>query len=801
MQSSVLGDPARLAAVRATGLLDTDVELAFDRLTRLAVQLVDVAAAFISLVDENRDFYKSSCGFGEPLATVRELTGPTFCHYTIQSTEPLVIPDTAADARYRDIPTVQSLGVAAYVGIPLVFAGQVIGSFCAIDVLPRAWTPRDVAALTDLAAAALSEIELRAATTRSEVALQQLAEANVQLETQRLELEAANQQLQDSAVEGEAHSVALAEQADAARAQHHRLDTVLSSISDAFFAVDHDWRFTYVNDRAEQVLARRREELLGRSIWVEFPAEVGSAFDTEYRRAMDSGRAVVFEEFYPPLQTWFEVRVYPGAEGLAVYLQDVTLRRAAETQREDNRRRTEAAEKAATAANAAKSEFLATMSHELRTPLNAIIGYTNLMELEVSGPVNAEQRLHLARLRASGEHLLALVNDVLDLSKLEAGEMLLATDVAAADDVVDAALTLAAPAAESRDIRLLQETPAGDAVVYVGDKRRVRQILANLISNAVKFTESGGEVLIKTERTLDPPAGTRLMGHGPWACIAVCDTGIGIAPEHQATVFQPFKQVGEGHTRTRGGTGLGLAISRRLARQMGGDVELVSELGVGSTFTLWLPAANVGDVAGATGTPRSVRARPDDPEHHVRSLAEIGDRLRGEVDQILDAVVTRVRADPAFQHARGLPRADLENHTLSFLANTVQSLTIVEQTGGIESALMDDGMRIQQFIARAHGEQRARLGWTEALVAEEYAFLDEELAGRVRMFGTRDTDEATLAIGIVARLLMHARGAAIEGYRHARAVGAAPPPLGVHHLIDTNASDSVHGTVVRRGDL
>ncbi|HET9013465.1 MAG TPA: GAF domain-containing protein, partial [Gemmatimonadaceae bacterium] len=113
-------DPARIAAVRATGLLDSDVEEVFDRLTRLAVRLVGVPAAFISLVDADRDFYKSACGFGEPLASVRELTGPTFCHYTVQRTEPLVIPDTAADPVYRDVPTVRTLGVAAYVGVPLI---------------------------------------------------------------------------------------------------------------------------------------------------------------------------------------------------------------------------------------------------------------------------------------------------------------------------------------------------------------------------------------------------------------------------------------------------------------------------------------------------------------------------------------------------------------------------------------------------------------------------------------------------------------------------------------------------------
>ena len=166
-----LEDPARLATVQATGLLDTEVEEVFDRLTRLAVKLLGVPAAFLSLVDRNRDFYKSASGFGEPLASSRELTGRTFCHYAIQSTTPLVIDDTAADPVYRNVPTVKSLGVAAYVGVPLVMQnGEAIGSFCAIDVQPRDWTPMEIEVLGELAASAKREIELRAATRAEKIA-------------------------------------------------------------------------------------------------------------------------------------------------------------------------------------------------------------------------------------------------------------------------------------------------------------------------------------------------------------------------------------------------------------------------------------------------------------------------------------------------------------------------------------------------------------------------------------------------------------------------------------------------------
>ncbi len=173
-----VNDSGRIAAVRSTGLLDSEVEEAFDRLTRLAVRLTGVPAAFVSLVDEDRDFYKSACGFGEPLASYRQLEGPTFCHFTVEAAQPLVIPDTRADPIYRDVPTVQSLGVAAYVGIPIVINGQVIGAFCAIDLVPHAWTEDEITVLRELAAVAVSEISLRAARAELERARAEAVAAN-----------------------------------------------------------------------------------------------------------------------------------------------------------------------------------------------------------------------------------------------------------------------------------------------------------------------------------------------------------------------------------------------------------------------------------------------------------------------------------------------------------------------------------------------------------------------------------------------------------------------------------------------
>jgi signal transduction histidine kinase len=303
--------------------------------------------------------------------------------------------------------------------------------------------------------------------------------------------------------------------------------------------------------------------------------------------------------------------------GVIAHGSDVTAQVLARREVERLLAEAEAARREADTANQAKSGFLATMSHEFRTPVNAVIGYAQLLDLELAGPLTEQQRAYLERLARSSQHLLGLVDDVLDLSKIEAGETRVARTEAATGPAVGAALDVVAPAAAQRGVRLVdgRSDPAG--VAFVGDEDRVRQIAVNLLSNAVKFTAPGGTVTVTCETVrAAAPAASHLRGEGPWALVRVGDTGVGIAPEDQGRIFEPFHQVEGGHTRTAGGTGLGLAISRRLARLMGGDLSVESAPGVGSTFTLWLPAAR--REAGQWDEPapeRSARARarPDAP--------------------------------------------------------------------------------------------------------------------------------------------------------------------------------------------
>ncbi|HST59553.1 MAG TPA: HAMP domain-containing sensor histidine kinase, partial [Longimicrobium sp.] len=262
-------------------------------------------------------------------------------------------------------------------------------------------------------------------------------------------------------------------------------------------------------------------------------------------------------------------------DGVGVFLETLAGQCGAALERARLYQAEHTARAEAEAANRAKGQFLASMSHELRTPLNAIGGYVDLIQMELRGPVTAQQQADLDRVKRAQQHLLGLINDVLNFAKLEAGKIELEIRDVALGELLDDLEALIAPQAAARGITY---APApGDGTVRVrGDREKLEQVLLNLISNAVKFTGSGGSVWMDWVR-----ADGEVQ-------IRVRDTGCGVPPEKQASIFEPFVQVDPDLTRTRQGTGLGLAISRELARAMGGDITVDSVLGEGSTFTVHL---------------------------------------------------------------------------------------------------------------------------------------------------------------------------------------------------------------------
>jgi signal transduction histidine kinase len=273
---------------------------------------------------------------------------------------------------------------------------------------------------------------------------------------------------------------------------------------------------------------------------------------------------------------------------------------------------TAAARAAAVAANEAKSAFLATMSHEIRTPMNAVIGMTSLL---LDTPQTAEQREFTETIRSSGEILLLLINDILDFSKIEAGQLELEQRPFRLRDAVEATLDLmAVPAADKgldRAYPLAPETPE----TIVGDVTRLRQILINLLSNRIKFTEKG-EVVV-TVHAAPLPVEAESPGSYTFS-FAVRDTGIGIPADRMDRLFRSFSQIDASTTRTYGGTGLGLAICKRLSQLMGGDISVESRVGEGSTFSFTIQAE-------AAEGPTRTFLRDDQPHLAGRRLLIVDD--------------------------------------------------------------------------------------------------------------------------------------------------------------------------------
>jgi signal transduction histidine kinase len=247
----------------------------------------------------------------------------------------------------------------------------------------------------------------------------------------------------------------------------------------------------------------------------------------------------------------------------------------------------ERARSAAQAADRAKSEFLATMSHEIRTPINAVLGFCELLEIDSLG--EEARRDYLQRTRRAAKQLAALVNDVLDLAKVDAGEIRIRAEARAASDTIKGVLALLGDEVSRKRLDVAVELDA--SLDYLADPQRVEQILLNLLGNAVKFTPEDGRIRVRGV-VMDADESARLPGrHSAWVRIDVEDTGIGIDADELDRIFEPFVQAQTGYTREYGGTGLGLSISRRLARLMDGDIRAESRPGEGSRFTLLLPIA------------------------------------------------------------------------------------------------------------------------------------------------------------------------------------------------------------------
>lgn len=314
---SAILDAHRLAALRELGLLDTPAEEAFDRLARLAARLRKVPIALVSLVDADRQFFKSCLGLPEPWASWRETPlSHSFCQHVVATCAPLIIGDARTHPGLRNNLAIRDLNVIAYLGIPLTLPnGYTVGSFCVFDSVARAWTPLDIETVRDFAAAVMSEIALHRRRSQLEEGIARRA----------TELEETQQALSRSHAQ--------------THAAEFQITEILERITDGFVALDKDWYYTYINRRGAEMLGREPNELLGKFIWSQFPQELGQPFRAAYERAMDSQTPLQFEAFYPPWGRWFSNNIYPSPAGLSIFYQDISERKFAEARLQENEQR------------------------------------------------------------------------------------------------------------------------------------------------------------------------------------------------------------------------------------------------------------------------------------------------------------------------------------------------------------------------------------------------------------------------------------------------------------------------------
>jgi PAS domain S-box-containing protein len=382
---------------------------------------------------------------------------------------------------------------------------------------------------------------------------------------------------------------------------------VTNSIADIVSVVGEDEVYRLVNDAWCRSTGLKREDVIGRSVAEVLPGSI----TRERRQALneclrDQRPGMLRDVFTQPDGTlrYLETTYAPFAEPVhgvrcaALVTRDVTAEEMAAQATQASQQALLAAKDEAERANRAKSRFMSLMSHELRTPMNAILGFGQLLLSDPRHPLTPEQRRHAEEILVGGRHLLRLINDVLDLGRIETGRLAMALQPVALQPLAEECLALMAPLAQARPVRLLLPEPGSLQCHVHADPLRLKQVLLNLLSNAIKYNRRDGDV---TLRCVPQPGQVELR---------ISDTGIGITPDQGQRLFVAFERLGAGQSNVEG-SGIGLALSRQLMRAMGGEIGAESELDVGSTFWVRLrtvPALPAAAPAAPPATPSALDA-------------------------------------------------------------------------------------------------------------------------------------------------------------------------------------------------
>lgn len=520
-------EDARVAALMALDILDTEPEERFDRITRLARELFDAPICLVSFIDDERQWFKSKLGFeGTEMPRAASL-----CGRAIEEDRGFSVEDTHADPELATHPLVlHEPRVRFYASQPLhTIAGHAVGTLCVADRKPRRFSERQASLLADLARMAENELNLL-----------QVAE--------------------------------LQREAQAAQDELRRF--FLISL-DMLCIATFDGVFKKLNPAWSETLGYDLDELVGRPFLEFVHPEDRERTIAEAEKLLHGENVVAFENRYRCRDGTYRHILWSSAPDPETRLFMAAARDITEIQKTAAALREAKAQ--ADQANQAKSRFLANMSHEFRTPLNSVIGFANVLRKNARRNLADEDLAYLDRIEANGRHLLTLVNDILDLSRIEAGRMNLSRTEVDLGDLVRDILRQLEVQAKQKGVRLASEVPARLGRLWT-DPQRLRQILINLVGNGLKFTQRGSVTVRVRAR---PPGGRPTH-------IEIADTGIGIAEHQQRRVFEAFGQVDSSPSRAHDGTGLGLTICKSLCDLLGYEIGLESRPGEGSTFTIHL---------------------------------------------------------------------------------------------------------------------------------------------------------------------------------------------------------------------
>ncbi len=605
----------RLAELRRYAVLDTPPEKAFDDITTLAARVFKVPISTVTLIDEDRQWFKSCFG----LETREVGRNVAFCAHAILHDEVMIVPDARADARFAENPLVTGAPhIRFYAGAPLrTRNGLNLGTLCIIDTTPRELSEANAATLEGLAALVVAEINLR----------YEIGERRRAADTLRL-LQAAMEQSRESVVITTAHVELPGPE------------------------------IVFVNPAFTKLTGYTAEEVLGKTPRMFQGASPDRAVLDGVHARLAKGEEVQFEttNFRKDGSAYvIACQISPICDEAGKATHFICFQCDA-TERDNAVAALQQAKEEAERANRAKSEFLSRMSHELRTPLHAILGFAQLLEMDARTPDDAESVDQITR---AGKHLLGMINEVLDMARVEAGKLPIPLEPINVREALEETLALAKPLAAGRRVRI--EPLAGTFECnreVLSSARRFKQVILNLLSNAVKFNRAGGTVSVSCEE-----AGDCLRIH-------VADTGRGISAENLAKLFVPFERLDVGDLATEG-AGLGLALSKHLAEAMGGRLGVESVLGKGTDFWVDLPLApekpetpapnSDGGTSVAGELPRTTAARTllyiEDNLSNLRLVERILER-RPEVS-LLSAMQGSIGVELARQHQPDLILLDL----------------------------------------------------------------------------------------------------------------------------------------------